>query len=123
MQMGRNFLEEEEQPGKEHVAILTHGTWQRHFGAMPGIVGAHIALNDISYTVVGVLPRDFEFVGKASDFHARNQFDVWVPLVARNPQRGTHPLRGLCPAQTWDYFDPGASRLDFNSGQSAAPVP
>ena|SRR5437870_139079 len=47
------------------------------------------------YTVVGVLPREFEFVSKASDFEARNQFDVWVPLALNleKLQRNTHFVR------------------------------
>jgi putative ABC transport system permease protein len=43
-----------------------------------------------------VLPRDFSFVSKASDYQSRNHFDVWTPLALHTPpeawQRGTHPL-------------------------------
>ena len=74
---GRDFLEEEDRPGRDRVAILSHGTWLHHLGGQPDIVGKNITLNDISYTVVGVLPPEFEFVSKASDFGGRNQFDVW----------------------------------------------
>jgi putative ABC transport system permease protein len=58
-QLGRAFLAEEYEPGHEHVALLSHGLWQRRFGGDPGIVGQTISLRDESYTVVGVLPADF----------------------------------------------------------------
>jgi hypothetical protein len=93
--LGRDFLPEEDRPGRDHVAILSYTAWLNRFGAQPDILGKHVTLNDVSYSVVGVLPREFEFVGKPSDFPPRNQFEVWVPL-ALNPeklQRGTHPLR------------------------------
>ena len=53
-------------------------------------------LNDMEYTIVGVLPRDFYLVSKASDYQSRNRFDLWTPLALPSPpeawQRGTHPL-------------------------------
>src|SRR5205823_1988934 len=61
----------------------------------PDIAGRQITLNDTSYTIVGVLPPDFQFASKASDFQTRNQFDMWLPLALDREklQRGTHPLR------------------------------
>jgi putative ABC transport system permease protein len=92
--MGRAFLPEEDQPGRNRVAILSHAAWVNNLGADPNVLGRTIGLNDVSFTVVGVLPQDFRFIGKPSDFQARNQFDVWVPLALNpSPSRGTHPLR------------------------------
>ena len=93
---GRDFLGEEDRPGRDRVVILSYSTWLHRLGGQPDILGKQITLNDISYTVVGVLPREFEFVSKASDFEGRNQFDVWVPLALNNLeklQRNTHFLR------------------------------
>ncbi len=59
-QLGRGFLREEYRAGRENVALLAHGLWQRRFGGDPGIVGRSIPLDGASYTVVGVLPADFE---------------------------------------------------------------
>lgn len=94
-ELGRNFFASEDRPGWNHVAILSHRTWQRRFGARADIAGKRITLSDTGYTVVGVLPPDFQFGSKASDFQARNQFDVWVPMALNSEklQRGTHPLR------------------------------
>jgi putative ABC transport system permease protein len=51
--MGRDFVDEESVPGKDHVAILTHKTWER-LGSNPKIIGSTIRLNNEPYTVVGV---------------------------------------------------------------------
>ncbi|MGO4884036.1 MAG: ABC transporter permease [Bryobacteraceae bacterium] len=96
MAMGRDFLPEEDRPGHNQVVILSYSTWQRLFGGRLNLVGASLQLNDAAYTVVGVLPRDFTFVSKASDYQSRNRFDLWTPLALDSPppawQRGTHPL-------------------------------
>jgi predicted permease len=69
---GRNFLPEEEQPGRNHVAILSNGLWRRRFGADPNLVGRQIQLSGESYTVVGVTPPDFRFAQGT---------ELWTPLT------------------------------------------
>lgn len=84
--LGRNFAPEEEQPGKNQVVILTHGVWERRFGSDPGIIGREIKLNDKPYSVIGVLPSDFEFP---------NGGELWTPLSLGSDQwkvRNTHML-------------------------------
>jgi putative ABC transport system permease protein len=58
--LGRGFVREDEKPGT-HVVVLSHETWQSVFGASPDIVGHAITLNNKSYTVLGVMPKGFEF--------------------------------------------------------------
>lgn len=92
---GRGFVSQEDQPGHNHVAILSHRLWQQRFGGDTGITGRTVRLNDDDYIVAGVLPADFQFATNAADFQARNQIDVWVPLALdlEKLKRGTHPLR------------------------------
>jgi predicted permease len=54
--LGRDFVQEEGRPGKEHEVILMHRLWER-LGADPKIVGKQIRMNGEPYTVVGVLAR------------------------------------------------------------------
>ncbi|HXT73212.1 MAG TPA: ABC transporter permease [Candidatus Angelobacter sp.] len=59
--LGRTFFPEEEVQGKDHEVVLTYGLWQRRFGGDPVIVGKQIQVDGASHTVVGVMPRQFEF--------------------------------------------------------------
>jgi predicted permease len=59
--MGRTFLAEEEEPGKDHVVVLSHGLWTRSYGADPTLVGKTIQIDGQAHTVVGVMPRSFQF--------------------------------------------------------------
>src|SRR5215472_13769552 len=93
--LGRNFLPDEDQPGKDRVAILSYAAWSERFGADRDIAGKAITLNNESYTVVGVLPAGFQFGNTAEDFQAQSQVDIWVPLALdlQKLQRGAHILR------------------------------
>ncbi|HVF58071.1 MAG TPA: ABC transporter permease [Pyrinomonadaceae bacterium] len=71
--LGRDFLAEESQAGKENVVILSHGLWQRRFGAARDIIGRDIGVNGRPYTVVGVMPQGFEFPRAAAE--------MWSPLA------------------------------------------
>ncbi|MGH9720449.1 MAG: ABC transporter permease, partial [Bryobacteraceae bacterium] len=56
---GRVFQDEDYERGRGRVVVLTHGLWQRRFGGDPSVVGRSLTLSGASYTVVGVLPKDF----------------------------------------------------------------
>ena len=59
--LGRNFTAEECAWNGPHAVILSHAFWQRRFAGDPAIVGRSITLNDSPTTIVGVLPRSFDF--------------------------------------------------------------
>ena len=46
--------------GNHHVVVLSHGLWQRRFGGDRNVLGSKLSLNGTDYTVVGVLPANFE---------------------------------------------------------------
>ena len=60
-QLGRDVTADEDRPGAPHVVLLTDGMWRRRFSADPAVVSRTITLDGKLYTVVGVLPREFEF--------------------------------------------------------------
>ena len=73
---GRVLLPEEEQDGRNRVAVLSDALWTRRFGADPSIVNKTIMLNGENYLVVGVMPAQFQFgreFGRVAD--------LWVPLT------------------------------------------
>ena len=59
--LGRTFLPEEYQPGKNHEVLVGDGVWRRLFGSDPGLIGRTLKLNDEIYTVIGVMPPGFGF--------------------------------------------------------------
>ena len=88
--LGRLFTSEEEESGQSHVALLSHGIWQRRFGGNPEIVGHAITLQGEKYTVVGVMPRGFYFAP-----FWETKAELWVPLALgdRVTSRGGQSLR------------------------------
>ena len=71
--LGRDFLSTEDVARGENVVILSHGLWQRRFAGDRAIVGRAITLNDNPFTVIGVMPAEFENV-------LAGTADVWAPL-------------------------------------------
>src|SRR5262245_43570601 len=69
---GRAFLPEEEQPGRNQVALITSGLWQRRFGADERVIGRSVTLNGQNYTVIGVLPPGFQLA---------KDVEIWSPLA------------------------------------------
>ena len=88
--LGRTFNADEDQPGREHVVVLSNRLWQRRFGSDPNIVGQQVTLNGASYTVIGVMPREFQF----APFWATTA-ELWSPLnlAPRANDRGGQSLR------------------------------
>jgi putative ABC transport system permease protein len=70
---GRTFVADEGLPGKERVVVLKHNLWQRRFAADPNIINQTIRLNGKSFTVIGVMPPDFNY--------PFNGGELWAPLV------------------------------------------
>jgi putative ABC transport system permease protein len=67
--IGRGFNEEENQPGKDAVAVITYSLWQRRFGADQNVINKTVMTNGIVRTVIGVLPEGFNFP-KGSEIYA-----------------------------------------------------
>ena len=59
--LGRTLEPEDDQPGSPRVVVMSYGLWLRRFGADTSLVGKQLELNDVSYTVVGILPAKFFF--------------------------------------------------------------
>lgn len=70
---GRGFVAEEEVPGRDKVAILSHQLWQRRFSGDPSVIDQTVSVNDERRTVIGVMPQDFDFMNP--------NIEVWLPLA------------------------------------------
>jgi putative ABC transport system permease protein len=82
--VGRALLPEEDQPGANRVVVISHGLWQRRYGADPQLIGQKITLNDEAYTVIGVAAPDFQFPRRGelpSYYTSPKQVDLYLPLA------------------------------------------
>lgn len=136
--LGRDFRRDEEQPGHETVALLSHDLWQRRYSGDPGILGQKIPLNGKTYTVVGVLPAWLKQPGVTLPSLPPTGADVWIPLVPNNFEldRSLHNLRvigrlkpGVALAQAREEMNTIAARLEqeypainANIGSEAIPL-
>jgi putative ABC transport system permease protein len=87
-QMGRLLTAEDDAPSAPLTAVLSDGLWQRAFGADRTIVGREIRLNGRKCTVIGVMPKGFQFPPGETD-----PPEVWSPMQIdpANPgNRGSH---------------------------------
>jgi len=75
--LGRNFTDEESLGNGPRVALMSYGLWVRRFASDPGIVGRALTINGAPVTVVGVLPKAFDF---GSVFAPGNHIDLFSPF-------------------------------------------
>jgi putative ABC transport system permease protein len=105
--LGRTFTTEEMQLGSNRVAVLSYGVWQRRFAARSDVLGQTLKLNSEIYTVVGVMPSDFQFPTKS---------EIWTPMAlepAEWRQRGGHYINGLARLKDGDTL--AAAQADLNT--------
>jgi len=85
---GRGFVEGEDQPGRNHVAVLSYDFWKNRFGSNPNVIGSSLTLDGESYTIVGIAPRGFAYPSWVK---------FWSPIVIDTHQhrREDHYLRAI----------------------------
>jgi len=87
--LGRTFTQQEGQQGSAPVVILSYRFWQRRFAGNRDALGQQLKLSDVLYTVIGVMPSDFNFP---------DRIEIWMPLTMNLQnwqQRGGHYLGGI----------------------------
>jgi predicted permease len=89
--LGRDFLPGEDAVGASPVVLLRYGAWQKRFGGRPDVVGQSVNLSGVQYTIVGVLPKDFEFAPREiAEF-----FEPLRPTSECQKRRSCHDLIGV----------------------------
>src|SRR4051812_18853759 len=83
-QLGRVFRGDDDQAVAGRVALISDALWRRRYGGDSAVVGRIISLDNVSYTIVGVMERGFAFP---------SQSDLWIPIVPT--QSPGSPLRGV----------------------------
>jgi len=89
--LGRTFYPGEDASNAPPVVVLAYSTWQKRFGARTEVIGQTVSLSDVAYTIIGVLPRGFEFA-------PQGQAEFWTPLQPSpgcESRRSCHNLYGV----------------------------
>jgi putative ABC transport system permease protein len=100
--LGRTFLPDEDQHGRNRVVVLDHGYWQRRFGADPRIMGKTLTLNNEPWLVIGVMSPGFRPIGTAPS-------PIYTPYVVADNPDGLNVTGRLKPSVSLD-----AAQLELN---------
>ena len=93
--LGRTFGAEEDQPGHDHVIVLSDQLWRSRFSANAGVVGKTVDLNGYPYTVIGVMPASFIFPnqdGIPPILDLPKETQLWAPLALPAALKGANEL-------------------------------
>ena len=116
--LGRAFQQGDGVPGSERTVIISEAVWRRRFAGQADVLGQQMVMNDLGYTIVGVMPRRFRLLREDESF--------WLPVdmsvqPADSTFRGYGIARlaqGVTQASAKALADQLAERL-----QQAAPLP
>jgi hypothetical protein len=87
--LGRVFVAGEDQAGREHEVVLGYKLWQRRFAGDRHVLGTRMRLDGELYTVIGVMPPEFQF----APFWATHA-ELWVPnVLTERVNRDSNHLR------------------------------
>ena len=130
-QLGRTFSADDDKPGSAGVALLSDALWRRRFGGSADAIGRPLTLDNQPYTIVGVLPPQFQLLAAADVLLPMGPWAATLP-DDRNWHPGIFPLARLKPgvtmAQAQAEMDVITQRLaaaypEFNHGVSAEVKP
>ena len=119
--LGRIFAAGEDQWGRDHEVILSYDLWRTHFAANPAIVGTSIQLNDQAYTVIGVMPKGFDFPLNA-EYHPQ----MWKPqnwTATEQAIRDNHNYGVIARLKPGVTLEQARAELNTISGRLAQQYP
>jgi len=117
--LGRGFYAGEDKPGAPRTTLLSYAAWRQRFAADPNVVGRSIRLGDDTYSIIGVLPREFHFapLGEA---------DFWTALNEPNSceqRRGCHNLFGVARLKDGVSFSAADAEMRTLAARFASQYP
>jgi len=115
--IGRVFADSECRPGRDVVAVLSYGFWQRSFAGDPSILGHQIELDQRKFTIVGVMPKSMQYPSMA---------DLFLPMAPTPQQiadRGTHDYLVLGRLRTGVTVKQAQSEMRIDAERLAKDYP
>jgi predicted permease len=130
--LGRTFSADEDSPGRPATALLSHGMWERHYGADPRMIGQSVTLNGLPYEVVGIMPPSFSLPREVlPTLGGAEQADILLPLplpadAAQNRDHEDYNIMGklkpgVSTAQAQAEMDAITARLRHDHPQTYPP--
>jgi putative ABC transport system permease protein len=99
-ELGQTFAEGQDQPGHDHVVVLSHALWARRFASDPGVVGSTVRLNRENYVVLGVMPANFMLMGYTEQLWTPRTLSATDTAAAARNDRSLQLLGRLKPGAT-----------------------
>ena len=117
--LGRTFLPEEEDAGRDRVVVLSYGLWMRRYGADRSLVGKTISIDGQAYVVAGVMPATFQF-----QFWSGER-QLWVPAgwTLGDQERGSNSFIAIARLKPGVTFQRASSEMDVIGRALAAENP
>jgi putative ABC transport system permease protein len=119
---GRSYTPDETEAGRDTVAVVSHGLWQRRFGGDPNVIDRVVSINGKRFVVIGVMPERFEYP------HGR--YVLWTPLALRGASddgppvnRTAHYIQAVARLKPGVTMAQAQQELDALSKQFAAAHP
>src|SRR6185436_12795982 len=95
--IGRGFADDDDRPNAPAMVILSDAYWRTQLGADPAVVGRTLRLDDVAHTVIGVMPRDFQYVRPYDLFTSMGPAAGSANLLDRGNHNGFYALGRLKP--------------------------
>ncbi|MGD0889991.1 MAG: ABC transporter permease [Terracidiphilus sp.] len=104
--MGRVFTQQEDE-GRQQVAVVSYQTWRSRFHGDEHIVGQKVLLDRVPYEIIGVMPRDFEFPLVPGQL---NRTELWIPMSFTQSE--------LAHGTSWAYYVVGRLKPNVTPDQA-----
>jgi putative ABC transport system permease protein len=115
---GRYFLEGEDTPGRDRVAVIGHGLWQRRFGGDPSVLGRSLTVDGRPLTIVGIASPGLRYPEEA---------ELWIPVSQDEPAlleaRGLHAYQVIGRLGAGQTLGHASARLEALAARLAAEYP
>jgi putative ABC transport system permease protein len=127
--LGRVYGEDEDQPGANHVVVISDALWQRRFGGDREVCGKTMKLDGDTYTIIGVMPQGFQFPRAAdlpSFFQLPPQAELWTPAQLTSEQlqnRGSHGRAVIARLNPGVTLAQAQAEIDTITNRSAQQFP
>lgn len=125
--LGRIFIPEDAQAGREPVVVLGHDAWVAHFGADPAVLDEAVQVDDDAYRVVGVMPAGFDYPGVLPSWRTASGrrgggAGFWTPLRPAATEDGSSGRRADRSGAVVARLAPGVA-LDQAKAEAGAVLP